>query len=142
MQHEPIVIERTFDAPLQTVWEALTHADALSQWFFDVPAFEARVGFAFEFRGKGKEGEDFLHKCVITEVKPFKKLSYSWRYEGFEGLSTVTYQLHAVGDKTLIRLTHSGLETFPVISAFAKENFVEGWTILIGTLLRDYVEKN
>ncbi|TZF82755.1 hypothetical protein FW774_14780 [Pedobacter sp. BS3] len=141
-QHGPIVIERTFDAPLQTVWEALTNAEALREWSFDIKNFEAKVGFEFEFWGKGKEGEDYLHKCVVTEVQEPVKLAYSWRYEGFEGISYVTYKLQADGDKTHIKLMHAGLETFPAVSAFAKESFMEGWTALIGTLLRDYVEKN
>lgn len=141
MTDDPIVIERIYDAPVQKVWEALTHAEALRHWFFDIPVFEARVGFAFEFWGKGKEGEDFLHKCVVTEVEPFRKLSYSWRYENFEGRSLVTYELRAEGDKTAVKLIHSGLDTFPPVSAFARENFMQGWTMLIGTLLRDCVEK-
>ncbi|ANH80487.1 ATPase [Niabella ginsenosidivorans] len=141
MQHEPIIIERTYNAPVQEVWEALTNAAALRRWFFDVPAFEARTGFEFEFLDKGKEGESYLHKCVVTEVEPFRKLAYSWRYEGFEGLSLVTYELQPDGNKTHIKLTHFGLETFPALKAFAKENFTEGWTALIGTLLKAYVEK-
>jgi uncharacterized protein YndB with AHSA1/START domain len=93
MQPHPVILERIYDAPVQTVWEVLTNADALRKWFFDIPIFEARIGFEFEFRGKGKEGQDFLHNCVVTGVEPFKKLSYSWRYEGFEGISFVTYEL-------------------------------------------------
>ncbi|HET8572236.1 MAG TPA: SRPBCC domain-containing protein [Edaphocola sp.] len=141
MSHEPIIIERTYDAPIQVVWKALTDAKALREWFFDIPAFEARVGFEFAFRGQGTEGEDYLHKCVVTEVDEPFKLSYSWRYEGYEGISLVTYELQANGNKTHIRLTHSGLESFPASGAFAKENFVQGWTALIGSLLKDYAEK-
>lgn len=140
IKREPIIIERTFDAPIQSVWEAITNADALRQWFFDVSIFEARVGFEFGFQGKGKDGEDFLHQCVVTEVKEPNKLSYSWRYEGVPGISHVFYELRPEGNKTKIRLTHTGLETFPADNAFAKSNFMEGWTTLIGALLRDYVE--
>ena len=99
IKHEPVIIERTFDAPVQRVWEALTNADILRQWFFDIPTFEAKTGFEFEFRGKGKDGEDLLHKCVITSVEAPHKLSYSWRYEGFEGISHVTYELNEQGIK-------------------------------------------
>ena len=141
MQHGPIVLERTYNAPVQDVWEALINADALRQWFFNVSVFEAKTGFEFEFEGKGKEGETYLHKCVVTAVEPFRKLAYSWRYEGFEGNSLVTYELQADGNKTHIRLTHSGLETFPAVKAFVRENFAEGWTALIGTSLKEYVEK-
>lgn len=141
MQHEPVIIERIYNVSIHTVWEALTDVKALRQWFFDVPAFEARLGFEFEFRGKGADGEDYLHKCVVTEVNEPYKLSYSWRYEGYEHISLVTYELQANSNKTHIRLTHSGLESFPASGAFAKENFVQGWTALIGSLLKSYAEK-
>ncbi|MBZ4191854.1 SRPBCC family protein [Niabella beijingensis] len=140
MLHEPIVVERTYNAPIQQVWNALTQAAALRQWFFDVPAFEPRVGFAFEFTGKGKEGEPYLHHCVVTEADAPHKLAYSWRYEGAEGISLVTYELKAEGNRTHIRLIHTGTETFPAGKAFARENFVEGWTALIGTQLKTYAE--
>jgi uncharacterized protein YndB with AHSA1/START domain len=48
----------------------------------------------------------------------------------------------AVGQKTKVRLTHAGLETFPKTPSFARENFVKGWTAIIGDNLRKYVEKS
>jgi hypothetical protein len=42
-----------------------------------------------------------------------------------------------------LKLTHAGLGTFPMTNpAFAKANFAEGWTMLIGTSLKDFVEKD
>jgi hypothetical protein len=32
------------------------------------------------------------------------------------------------------------LETFPQTAAFARKNFMEGWTQIIGTSLKDYLE--
>jgi hypothetical protein len=42
-----------------------------------------------------------------------------------------------------VKLTHKGIETFlpDRNPALARENFVEGWTSLIGSLLKDFVEK-
>ena len=42
-----------------------------------------------------------------------------------------------------MKLTHAGLETFPLTANkdFAKENFAEGWKAIIGTLLKDFLEK-
>ena len=56
---------------------------------------------------------------------------------------THSFELFSEGDKTKLVLTHSGLETFPsATNAFAKENFVEGWTHIINISLKDYLEKN
>jgi len=38
-------------------------------------------------------------------------------------------------------LTHEGLETFPKTPAFARENFEKGWTTIIGSELKQFVEK-
>jgi uncharacterized protein YndB with AHSA1/START domain len=77
------------------------------------------------------------------EVIPNKKLTYSWRYDGYPGESKVTWDLNAEGNKTTVKLTHEGLETFPADKdAFAKANFVEGWTHILSTSLKDYLASN
>ena len=88
-------------------------------------------------------GVRFVHLCKITEVIPGAKLTYSWRYEGYEGISYVTWELFAEGTKTRLKLTHTGLETFPVTAHndFAKTNFVAGWTALVGTSLSKFLEE-
>jgi uncharacterized protein YndB with AHSA1/START domain len=83
-----------------------------------------------------------LHLCKITEVVIGKKLSYSWRYDGYEGNSFVTFELFPEGNKTRLKLTHKGLETFPINNPdFAKENFIDGWTYITGTSLKEFLEK-
>jgi uncharacterized protein YndB with AHSA1/START domain len=138
-----IVIERTYNAPANKVWKAITDKDQMKQWYFDIAAFKPEAGFEFQFYGEGKHGEKFLHLCKVIEAIPGKKLTYSWRYEGYEGASFVTFELFGEGDKTRLKLSHKGLETFPVTAHndFAKENFMEGWTYIIGKGLKEYVEK-
>jgi len=136
----PLIIERTYNAPIEKVWKALTDKGQMKKWYFDIPDFKPEVGFEFEFTGKGKEGIEYLHKCKITEIIPNKKLSHSWRYDGYDGNSIVSFELTAEGDQTHIKLTHTGLETFPAMAAFAKENFMEGWTYIIGKGLKEFVE--
>jgi uncharacterized protein YndB with AHSA1/START domain len=140
MTNEPFTIERTLSAPVQKVWKAITDREQMKQWYFDIEAFKPEVGFEFEFAGEN-EGRRYIHLCKITEVVPYKKLSYSWRYQGYQGNSVVTFELFAEGDSTRLKLTHQGLETFPANNPdFAKGNFVAGWTEIIGTILPKYVE--
>jgi uncharacterized protein YndB with AHSA1/START domain len=135
----PLVIERTFNAPIAKVWRAITNKSVMKQWSFDIKEFKPEVGFEFQFYGE-KDGVKYFHRCKITEVIPGKKLAYSWRYEGHEGNSLVTFELFAEGGKTRLRLTHEGLESFPRTPAFARANFTEGWTCLIGSQLKEFVE--
>jgi len=141
MKTPAFVIERTFDAPVERVWKAITDKNDMRQWYFDLNAFRPEVGFEFQFDGVGNDGKEFRHRCTITEVIPNRKLAYTWRYDGYPGNSIVTFELFEEGKRTRVRLSHEGLETFPPTSDFAKENFVKGWTSLIGTMLKDFVEK-
>lgn len=140
MQSEPLVVERVFEASVATVWNAITNERAIKQWFFEFEEFQPEVGSEFRFSATDK-GITYLHHCKVTEVVPEKKLAYSWRYDGYEGDSLVTFELFPMGDKTRLKLTHAGLETFPKIPSFAKENFEKGWTSLIGESLKNFVEK-
>jgi uncharacterized protein YndB with AHSA1/START domain len=142
MTTTPFIIERVFNAPAEKVWQAITDREQMKQWYFDLKEFKPEVGFEFQFEG-GTEEKSYLHICKITEVIPGKKLTYSWRYDGYEGNSFVTFELFSEGNKTKLKLTHAGLETFPVSNKdFAKENFAAGWTDIIGKNLREYLEKN
>ncbi|MES2373548.1 MAG: SRPBCC domain-containing protein [Bacteroidota bacterium] len=139
MQNEPIVMERIYNAPMYTVWNAISNKDEMKKWYFDLAEFKPEPGFEFSFLA-GEEGKEYLHLCRVTEAIPEKKLSYTWRYDGYEGDSEVSFELFPEGDKTKLRLTHKGLETFPPIQDFKKENFVAGWTHIIGTALKEFLE--
>jgi len=138
--NNPLIVERTYDAPAHLVWKALTDADQMKQWYFDIPGFKPELGFEFSFTGEN-EGKIFIHHCKILEVIPEKKLKHSWSYEGYEGVSYVTFEIFPEGRKTRVRLTHEGLDSFPSIPDFAAENFKEGWTMILGTLLTEFLEK-
>lgn len=140
MKQEPFVIERSYNVPVDKVWKAITDVEQMKQWYFDMPAFKPEVGTEFSFNGEN-EGRVFVHLCRVTEVVPNKKLSYTWRYEGFEGSSHVIFELFEEGEGTRLRLTHEGLETFPQNNDFRKENFVAGWNEIIGTLLPNFLSK-
>jgi len=139
---DPIIVERTYNAPIEKVWKAITDKNEMKKWYFDLAEFKAEPGFEFQFYGEGKQGQKFLHLCKVIQVIPRKRLTYSWRYEGYEGNSFVTFELIEDGNKTKITLTHKGLESFPATAHndFAKENFREGWTHIIGTGLKEYIE--
>ena len=139
MSH-PLITESTYNAPVDIVWQAITDHEQMKQWYFDIESFKPEVGFEFTFKGEN-EGRVYIHLCKITEVIPGRKLKHSWRYQDYEGISYVTFELFPEENKTRIKLTHEGLESFPTLPDFARNNFKEGWTMIIGTLLKDFVEK-
>jgi uncharacterized protein YndB with AHSA1/START domain len=135
----PLIVERTFNASVATVWKAITTKDEMKRWFFELEEFKAETGFVFQFAVEHK-GFNYIHQCKVTKVVLNQALAFTWRYAGYEGDSLVTFELYAEGQKTRLRLTHTGLETFPKLPAFARTNFMEGWTQLVGTSLMDYIE--
>ena len=140
MKNEPIVIEHAYLAPAEKVWQAITEKEKMKQWYFDIKDFKAEVGCEFQFTG-GSDKKKYLHLCKITDVIVDNKLAYSWRYDGYEGISYVTFELAGEGASTKIKLTHEGIETFPGNNPdFAKESFSAGWTYIIGTALEEFVE--
>src|SRR5580704_18534010 len=104
-QPEPLIIERTFDASAAQVWKALTDRDEMKRWYFDLKEFKPEAGFEFKFTGEHK-GNKYDHRCKVAGVISQEKLAYTWRYEGHDGDSLVTFELSPEGDKTKLRLTH------------------------------------
>ena len=135
-----LFIERTFTAPVELVWRAITNRDDMAKWYFEIQNFEPKAGCEFSFVVE-HEGSTFDHRCKVVEVIPQKKIAYTWRFHGHAGNSLVTFRLFPEDGKTRLKLTHEGMETFPNKPQFARKNFLRGWTSLIGTGLKDFVEK-
>ncbi len=142
MNATPIVIEKVFTSDFKTVWNALTERDLMKQWYFNLPEFKAVVGFKFEIKGGPSPEKQYLHLCEILEVIPYHKLKHSWRYDGFEGISFLTFELFPLDNHTKLKVTHEGLESFPADQPdFAHENFDAGWNQIIGTSLKEFLDK-
>ena len=142
MDNQPYVIERIFMAPIEKVWEAISNKVEMKKWYFDLAEFNPVVGFEFRFTGGPTADRQYLHICEITEVIPYSKLTHSWRYDGYEGNSFVSWELLVENNATKVRLTHAGLETFPQSNAdLAKENFAIGWTSILDSSLNNYLGK-
>ena len=141
MDKGTFIIERIFEAPAAKVWKALTHKDDMKLWYFDIKEFRPEAGFEFSFEA-GPKGNPYVHLCRVTEAVSLKKLAYSWKYEGYSGESKVLFELFADGDKTRLRLTHSGLDTFPSdVPDLAQKNFEDGWSSIIGTTLPRFLRR-
>ena len=144
METNPLIVERSYNAPIENVWKAITDKDQMKEWYFELEEFKAEKGFKFQFSG-GDEKEQYLHVCEVIFVDPPNKLSYSWTYaEHNDGYSVVTWELFKEGTrKTRLKLTHEGLGSFPKDSPnFAVTSFKEGWNFILGESLKKYVEQD
>lgn len=135
-----IEISRLLDADIKLVWKAITERELIKLWYFDLKSFKPEVGFTFEFTGGHEDGIQYNHLCEVTEVEFERKLSYSWKYEGYEGISYVTFLLSEENGKTRLHFSHRGLSTFPGSNPdFAISNFEAGWAHFISSALPEFL---
>ena len=139
---EPIVVEQTFNATIDTVWKAITQVDLMRQWYFDnIPSFRSEVGFETQFNVHS-EGRDFLHMWRVTEVVPGKKIVYDWRFAESAGDASVAFELIKQDNLTSLRLTCTIRESFPEgIPEFTRESCIGGWEYFIKKSLKEYLER-
>ena len=143
MHSEPITVERTFTIQPSKLWKILTDESEMKKWYFDIPGFKPNVGFEFRFYGGPEEGRQYLHICRVTEVIFERKLSYTWRYDGYPGNSLVTFEIENDNGEGRLTLKHEGLESFPQDNVdFNRVNFEAGWNQIIHESLAGYIEKD
>ena len=111
--NQPIVVEQTFNTTIKIVWSAITEIDQMRQWFFNnIEDFKAEIGFKTQFNVTS-EKRNFLHLWTITEVEPFKKIVYNWKYKEYSGNSFVYFELFEEKNKTKLKVTSIVTEAFP-----------------------------
>jgi uncharacterized protein YndB with AHSA1/START domain len=138
---EPLVIERIIKAPVQRVWQALTDPADLKQWLPFLADFKPQVGAETRFDLGPSPDKQYHHISRVLEVVENQKLTYTWQYEGYPGVSHISFELSPEGDKTKLRLTQTVLEAFPADNSdFSQENARMGWN-WTADALKKYAEE-
>jgi uncharacterized protein YndB with AHSA1/START domain len=142
MTSTPVLVETRLNFPAEAIWSALTDKDKMKQWYFEVPEFKLEVGFEFKYIGEDA-GKKYPTSCRILAVEPGRKLVHTWSFDEFPHETIVTFELFPQGQQTLLRLTHEGLDKMPAQypSSISAQSHREGWTQILGTLLKEFLEK-
>ena len=118
------------------VWEYLTKPELIEQWLMKTD-FQPIAGHKFRFTFNAKPGttyEGVVH-CEVLEVKPFTKLSYSWKGGTQDKSRTfdskVIWTLVLKNNGTELQLQHNGFTLLDDVLAHTS-----GWTSL-GKKLQD-----
>jgi len=75
-----VTIKRTFDAPLELVWEAWTQAEHIAQWWSPkgittkVILHEFKVGGKWKYAMPMPNGNEFIAEGSYTEIVAFEKI--------------------------------------------------------------------
>lgn len=137
----PIVVEQIYASSIEKVWNALTRLEEMKQWFFgNIESFEPEVGFETQFLIQVEERK-FTHLWKITEVVPFQKITYNWKYEEYPGDSFVTFELFEMSDHVKLKLSVDVVEDFQSdIPEFSRESCIIGWNYFLGKNLKKYLD--
>ncbi|MGB0652649.1 MAG: SRPBCC family protein [Thermoplasmatota archaeon] len=134
LETHSVRLERTINAPLAKVRQALIDPAVLVQWYAPgdmtatVHACDARVGGQFEIamHGKDPHGEVSTHTAhgEFTRVDDdVVAMTFNWTEHEMPGMTEVRYDLSEVDGATRLVLTHTGLPTRELA-----QNHEEGWT--------------
>jgi uncharacterized protein YndB with AHSA1/START domain len=130
---EAIRLERTIDAPPETVFEAWTTPETLRRWWpagadWETPIAEVdvRVGGRLRLVMRSPEGEEFGGRGEYVELSPPERLAFTWTWDGHAGhegtqLIEVEFRAREDGTTTLV-LTNHGLR-----DEEARRTHREGW---------------
>lgn len=109
-----IVMTRSFDAPLELVWEVHTKAEHLRHWWarghqMEVSEHDFRPGGKWRFVEHGPEGEEWAFRGEIREIVPMELIVQTFEWEGLPGHISVERLVfeHKDGKTTL-----TGTSTF------------------------------
>ncbi|MEM7190164.1 MAG: SRPBCC domain-containing protein [Pseudomonadota bacterium] len=133
-----LMMRRTFDADMPTLWAALTDPQAWLQWFGAQMATPQRTEadlrpggkWAIEMQGN-ESGEPHNVRGEFVEIDEPNRVSFTWAwYSAPDAVSLVTYVLTDAGDgRTSLLLTHEKLP-----NADQRDGHGRGWMATLESL--------
>ena len=131
-------IERTYEAPIEAVFDAWTSAEVLRRWWqprdgWHTPEaiVELRVGGTIRVVMQDPDGDSHSATGTYTEVERPTRLAFTWTWDGSDNESLVEVDFEALGDLTRVVFTHTGLEDEEAVRSHEG-----GWGYLLDELGR------
>jgi uncharacterized protein YndB with AHSA1/START domain len=138
---DTVRLERTFDAPVEDVFDAWTNPEVLRRWWAAGPSYRS-TGAEVDLRPGGRyrlsmENTDSGDKHIVGgeyhEVQRPSRLVYSWAWEEPDGssgdASTVTVEFAEADGRTTVVVEHAGLTT-----PESRTNHGHGWVACLDNL--------
>ena len=117
--HSSFHLERTYDAPVAQVWQALTDEAAKQKWFGGTPGhwellerhMDVRVGGSERLKGRWTGGVVSTFEAIYHDVIPHERLVYTYEMHLDDkkiSVSLATIQLKTGKDETTLMVTEQG----------------------------------
>ncbi|EWT01435.1 activator of HSP90 ATPase [Intrasporangium oryzae NRRL B-24470] len=105
---EQLVIERTYAASPDRVWDAWTRSDEVERWYCPNPT--APTSASLDVRPGGEHRVDmgpYRLTGRYSAVEPGRRLAHTWSFDGGDE-TAVDVRFEPAGTGTLVTLTHEG----------------------------------
>jgi len=124
-------LDRTYEAPVQAVFDAWTSEEVLRRWFHSDPTWdtpeasvELRVGGAVRVVMRNPHtGDEHGGGGVYTEIDPPRRLAFTWLWDEHPTRTLIELDFEEADGVTTVRFRHSGLW-----SEEAVRSHEDGWT--------------
>jgi len=123
------------------IWKAITTPELVKKYFFGTDTVtDWKPGSPITWKGEWK-GKSYTDKGTVLNFEPERLLRFTYlssmsgKEDVPENYATVTYQLKADGDKTIVIITQDNIDTEE-----SREKMGESWTQVLKSL-KDLVEK-
>jgi uncharacterized protein YndB with AHSA1/START domain len=140
--HATFVIERTYDAPVDAVWHALSDNDARDHWFGGGPEFEIEER-SHDFRveghgiesGRWRNGPKSRFLSTYTDIVDRERMVFTydmWVDDRHMSTSLTTIALEPAGDGTLLTYTEQGVHLDGLDTVEGREEGTRGLLEALG----------
>ena len=145
MSGETLLIERTFQAPAERVFDAWTSEEVMRRWFHGRHAWETPIA-EVDLRLGGnvrvvmrdpEDGAEYGGGGHYTEIDPPTRLAFTWTWDDEGGETLIALDFEEVDGATTVRLTHSSLRDQE--SVISHEG---GWTTCFDNLGRALIQSS
>jgi uncharacterized protein YndB with AHSA1/START domain len=139
MSGQTLRIERTFQAPVEAVFEAWTSEEVMRRWFHGEHAWETTVAqvdlrlggtVRVVMRDPDKDIE-YGGGGHYTEIDPPHRLAFTWTWDNDGRETLIELDFEETDGATTVRLTHNGL-----LDQEAVRSHEEGWSNCLANLER------
>ena len=112
-----LLVERTYRAPAQAVFDAWTSEEVMRRWFhgehaWQTPVAEVDLRLGGKVRVVMRDPEkdvEYGGGGHYTEIDPPHRLAFTWTWDEEERETLIELDFEEVDGATTVRLTHSGL---------------------------------
>lgn len=132
LANRTLTIEKTFNAPVQLVWEAWTQTEHIVKWWapngmaIKVLEHEFKVGGKWKYSMPMPNGSEFISEGTYKEIVELKKIVTSADFKPMTEDVELQVLFEADGEKT--KFTFSVIHTTPEYCKQQEEmGFYNGW---------------